>query len=87
MVPCSKVAVARGELILSLAKHDPLVKFGYNKSESDFKKVKLDVVFTEKLAPLSKGPPIPSRRDNTGSVFSATAMEVVSIWLFPVLLI
>ena len=79
MVPCSKVAVARGELILSV---DPLVKFGYNKSESDFKKVKLDVVFPEKLAPLSKGPPTP-----TGSVFSATAMEVVSIWLFPVLLI
>ena len=84
MVPCSKVAVARGELILSV---DPFVKFGYNKSESDFKKVKLDVVFPEKLAPLSKGPPIPSRRDNTGSVFSAQLMEVVSIWLFPVLLI
>ena len=65
--------MARGELILSV---DPLVKFGYNKSESDFKKVKLDVVFPEKLAPLSKGPPTP-----TGSV------EVVSIWLFPVLLI
>lgn len=84
MVPCSKIAVARGELILSV---DPFVKFGYNKSESDFKKVKLDVVFPEKLAPLSKDSPTPSRRDNTGSVFSATAMEVVSIWLFPVLLI
>jgi len=73
--------VARGELILSV---DPLVKFGYNKSESDFKKVKLDVVFPEKLAPLSKGPPIP-----TGSVFQSPlgTMEVVSIWLFPVLLI
>ena len=79
MVPCSKVAVARGELILSV---DPFVKFGYNKSESDFKKVKLDVVFPEKLAPLSEGTPIP-----TGSVFSAQLMEVVSIWLFPVLLI
>jgi hypothetical protein len=76
--------VARGELILSVG---PFVKFGYNKSESDFKKVKLDVVFPEKLAPLSEGTPIPSRRDNTGSVFSAQLMEVVSIWLFPVLLI
>ena len=55
--------------------------------DSDFKKVKLDVVFPEKLAPLSKDPPTPSRRDNTGSVFSAQLMEVVSIWLFPVLLI